>query len=497
MATGSIVNDRLPQTLTVRGAVASLTALVTVERVLIFWFAASPIASYYIRFPVDKSIVTFDRLVIAIAVVALLATAWAKATAGSGRAIVRVVQGCIATKFEVAWALVAAIALLNAAFLANDFPYALRLAVDTFALPLVMFHLARYHFDARGRGAYILLAAIGLAWLLFASGAYEFESGANLFQYKGSELVREGERRVNGPFAADSSYSIISLMVFVILLAAPNLFRLKKDRWARLLYAGGLIAAAAATLLPMFRSAAIALVGCLLIVKLGSKRKDTDATDRDVIEKRRPRRRFLSPEFRIRLTGFSPNRRLAAIVLAAILLAGAGALALGRLSATRRLADPRNVIGRLVTWRTAAAITLDNPVFGVGLANYQWAFDQRYFWDDEPVDELLDTPAANSPHSNLLWVASEMGVVAFLLYLVANIYLFMIGWRAFRRAQSTGARAAAAAFLALFLAYWVPGLTLASGYYSDLNLYFFFLTGLLSNGSLTADSSTEVCQTAA
>ena len=48
---------------------------------------------------------------------------------------------------------------------------------------------------------------------------------------------------------------------------------------------------------------------------------------------------------------------------------------------------------------------------------------------------------------------------------------------------------AAAAFIALFVAYWLPGLTLASGYYSDTNLYFFFLIGLLSNESLVSGSS--------
>ena len=105
---------------------------------------------------------------------------------------------------------------------------------------------------------------------------------------------------------------------------------------------------------------------------------------------------------------------------------------------------------------------------------------------------MLDTTAADSPHSNLLWVAAEMGVVAFLLYVIANAYLLLVGWRALRRAQSVRARAAAAAFIALFVAYWLPGLTLASGYYSDVNLYFFFLMGLLSNPSLTADSH-DVC----
>jgi O-antigen ligase len=125
-------------------------------------------------------------------------------------------------------------------------------------------------------------------------------------------------------------------------------------------------------------------------------------------------------------------------------------------------------------------MTRDNALFGVGLANYQWAFDQRYFWSDQSVDELLGTAAVDSPHSNVLWIASEMGVIACIVYVVANLYLLSSGWRAFRRARTEKARIAAAAYLAILVAYSLPGLTLASGYYSDLNLYCFFLLGLLS-----------------
>ncbi|MEN3331213.1 MAG: hypothetical protein V7641_578 [Blastocatellia bacterium] len=246
----------------VAASLLSFASLVSVEGLLIFWFVASPIASFYLRFPVDKSLVTFNRGVLALAVGLLMTRAWANHLQADRASRFTFT----ATKFEIAWAMVAAIALINAMFLSNDFTYALKLAVDTFCLPLVIFHLARYHFDARGRRHLIGLAAVALAWCLFVTGAYEFLTGANLFQYKGSELMREGERRVNGPFAADSSYAIICLLVFVLLQSAPKLFRLKPDKAARWFTIGALVAAAAGALLPMFRSAAFALVACWLIV---------------------------------------------------------------------------------------------------------------------------------------------------------------------------------------------------------------------------------------
>jgi O-Antigen ligase len=463
----------------VAASLSTLAALVSIEGLLLFWFAASPIASFYLRFPLDKSLVTFNRGVIALAVGLLIVKMWANHLDDERRSPIKFT----ATKFELAWAMVAAIALVNAAFLSNDFTYALKLAVDTFALPLVIFHLARYHFDGRGRHRAILLAAAALAWCLLAAGAYEFLTGANLFQYKGSELMREGERRVNGPFAADSSYAIVCLLVFVLLQSAPKLFRLKPDRAARIFTGGALVAAAVGALLPMFRSAAVALVACWIIVRFATVQRNAAAHINRADEL--SARAFTKPLFFAVLS----RRRVAASVVALILLVVSGGAAISLLSSSKRLANPRNVIGRLATWESAAAITIDNPLAGVGLANYQWAFDQRYFWSDQEADELLATAAVDSPHSNLLWVASEMGVIAFLLYTVANVYLFMLGWRALRRARTIAARAAAAACIAMFVAYWMPGLTLASGYYADANLYFFFLMGLLSNESLAAGSA--------
>src|SRR5215470_3694339 len=36
----------------------------SIEAVLIAWFATTPIASFYLRFPAEKSIITYDRAVI-------------------------------------------------------------------------------------------------------------------------------------------------------------------------------------------------------------------------------------------------------------------------------------------------------------------------------------------------------------------------------------------------------------------------------------------------
>jgi O-antigen ligase len=140
----------------------------------------------------------------------------------------------------------------------------------------------------------------------------------------------------------------------------------------------------------------------------------------------------------------------------------------------------------LATWEAAAEITLDNPVFGAGLGNYRDYFDATHYYADEPPEEVLDTRAVDSPHSNALWISSELGLTGFSMYIAANVYLLLMGWRAFKNAGDRRQRVTASCFLALVFAYWIPGLTLSSGYYSDVNLCFFFLTGALSSSFVSS-----------
>ena len=147
-----------------------------------------------------------------------------------------------------------------------------------------------------------------------------------------------------------------------------------------------------------------------------------------------------------------------------------------------RLTDSRTAFGRFATWQAAGEIALANPVFGVGLGNYGEYFDQTHYYSDEPIEEILESRAVDSPHSNVMWIGAELGLVGLALYLTANVCLFLTGWRTFKHAENSRQRAAAACAIALVVAYWIPGFTLTSGYYSDLNLYLFFLVGVLANG---------------
>jgi O-antigen ligase len=123
---------------------------------------------------------------------------------------------------------------------------------------------------------------------------------------------------------------------------------------------------------------------------------------------------------------------------------------------------------------------VERPLFGVGLTNYNEYFNRRYSRADQWQGAIADARPMAYPHSNALWIGAELGIVALAIYVVANLCLFVIGYRGWRRAETTRQKAAAGCFLALLAAYSIPGLTLTSGAYSDLNLYFFFFLGLIS-----------------
>jgi O-antigen ligase len=178
----------------------------------------------------------------------------------------------------------------------------------------------------------------------------------------------------------------------------------------------------------------------------------------------------------------------AAGMTAAAILFVAGTVVADSSSIAARLVNPRNLFSRVVSWQASARMALDSPVLGVGLWNFTEVFERQYSEENFSAERALNTRIAVGPHSNLVWVATELGFAGFAPYVAANVLLLLIGWRALGRARAAETRARAACFIALFAAYWIPGLVLASGAYSDLNLCFFFLLGLLSRPLLASAS---------
>jgi len=316
------------------GVAFLLAAPITIETVLLLWFATTPLASFYLRFPADRSIITYNRVVFALLVIVLILEsrpAFKRLTAFAGTATSTRPAIFSLSKFEVAWAFLSLLALASALAQANNVAYAARLAIDTFWLPLFAFHLSRKCFDLRTGGRWLLLCCMSLALFLFATGAFELATGIDLYQYKGAELVREGERRVNGPFPADSSFAIICLFLFLFLQTAPRLLRVCFDRAGRLVYLCATAAAGLGALLSLFRVVAFAMVICWVA---------------QFWHRRGGRKR----------AGFSRALALASLTALMLILIVGWLATLYPSRFGSRLANPRSVFGRLATWQAAAEV---------------------------------------------------------------------------------------------------------------------------------------------
>ncbi len=415
-------------------AAASIALSIRRPEILLgIWIASTPYASYVLRFPEERSILTFDRIVLAVVVVSLLS----RATARRGR-----LPGL--TLFEISWLAFCVVAFASALAVSTEKGLAFRTTADAFVLPLILFYALRVGLDARAGARPIFWGAVILGLSLPWIGLAEFVTARDVMAFKGASIFRTGIVRANGPFQTDNSYSIISALVGVFVAWLPRALGLKLDPSARRVSSLAQFTAYLAALVPIFRAIMGAIAGALALPFVLAGR----------------------------------IRTLARAGLVGLLLAIAAIPVIVPLSRTAtfqdRITDPSSAFSRLATYFAAADVIEDHPITGVGLTNYHEYFQQKFgtAWYID-VEAVADVGAEAYPHNNLLGVWAELGIFGVFFYAVAAVALAGLAWRR----RSVGA-------LALMVVYWVPGMFLESGVYSDLNLYYFAMLGVL-----LADSS--------
>jgi O-antigen ligase len=270
--------------------------------------------------------------------------------------------------------------------------------------------------------------------------------------YTGSGLLRANVVRANGPFASDNSYSIVSALVAVFLLWLPRALSLRLDRAATIAWIAAQLASGIAACTPLFRAVMVAMGAALAVPYALAGRV----------------------------------RTLARAALVAILVVAATAPLWLRASQSfvfqNRVTDPSSAFSRLATYKAAIDVIGDHPLAGVGLAQYRSYFAERFgtAWYID-VEEVSGVGAEDSPHNNLLGTWAELGLAGIVFYVLAGLAL---GWEAWRR------RSAAA--MALMLIYWIPGMTLQSGVYADLNLYYFGMLAVIFRAAEALDEKNAV-----
>jgi len=412
-----------------------------IDRALLCWAGLFPLG-YFALFPRERSIVTFERVVVLLAFLGLffitrgtlMRTPKALRLAGSACLVFIVVAGLTLMK-------------------SPDPLNSTRTLFDSYVQPLLFGWLVIAWFDVRGRLAETHAAVCLSSIICAAIAAGEMITKEDLLPVGQSVMFYAGGfPRPNGPFAANDTLALVGGFSFFFLLFLRAALGPELSAGRRMLHAVGIAAALGMALMPMFRSVAITL----LVVQLIEIFWEKEATRR---------------AWRV-----------------AFMLACVGVILIAPLFVSQSMIEDRssreNAYGRLAQFEQNLQVFLDHPVVGVGYLNFHdyVVGEPRYVSKYEGVSSL------DWPHNNLAEALAETGLLGFVPYVLMHALLFSAMWKL--RKQSPSAHLASKYLLYLFLTYWITGLTESSGHEFS-NIWYAFAVIVIYKYSVTEPDSTQ------
>ena len=404
---------------------------------VLVWVLIFPLGYYYLTFPTERSIFTFDRAVIGVLIVA--------SAFRTGRSRVPLPQGI---KYAgIAWTIFLVAVLTSLRHAGNPLGK-IKEFLDVFVFPALLawyviedFPLHRYLSKLH---VFTCLMAIYVA----AIGFVEFRTGLDLMPAHTSVFLVEetGLNRVNGPFATNNSFGLIGLVTLLFLVFLRRCIPGKMLVWQKMLHAGGFVAALATSVMPLFRSILVTLA--LIVILEFYKTKKVS----------------------VRFT-----------VIVALIFGTTSMLWFKKLAPDvfeYRVSDPSDVYARVAQQKQTLDMFLANPINGVGWGNY---IDAAYKFSDVSFKGVY---SVGSAHNTLGAILAETGILGFVPCIAAQFFLLRSFWR-LRRHGTQDAVLASNFGIYVFLAYWITGVSLSSGYYSDINMWYLFVIAVLWRFALT------------
>jgi O-antigen ligase len=408
-----------------------------VEPLILTWVLIFPLGYYFLSFPREQSIITLDRVLPLV-----LPLAISFGSPQSSDLVPRAIRPC-----AIAWTIFIVIAGASLVWSGNALTSG-RLLGDGFCLPALLGWGVIRNFNVRRyAGALHVLVSMMVVYVA-GIGAAEMVLKEDLLPLQGSALFFAGSLpRPNGPFYTNDSFAIIGLVALFLLLFLRSVLPDKLGFWRVAIHAVGVTASLAMGLMPMFRSVFITLLLILLLATLSTRKLS------------------------LRIAGF------------ALLLACSLSVCLFSLLAPDAYEDrsnPDNFYVRLAEQMQTLQVFSSHPVLGVGLGRFTDVVggDSRYLGTYHGIQSI------DSPHNNLGGILAETGLLGFIPYVAAQVLLVSVFWGV-RKRGTRDSQLAWTYFLSIFLCYWINGMTLASGYASDLNLWFIFAIAILYKYSIT------------
>jgi O-Antigen ligase len=399
--------------------------------VAILWVAIYPYCYYLFSFYVKRSIFTFDRALIALLVIEMFVVSRRATTAPSTHDIR--LSGCF-------WGLYLLLCLLT---LVGHNPVealpSYRMLIEGMMMPPILGLYAIRYFPLVKNLETTHLAACILGLGLGITGLIELTTDTDLFPYGSQPLYTDTQiLRADGPFEQPVVLSLVGMLAFFFIIYLRRLMPERLPLWRAVLHKGGSLASFGAALLPLNRGLIIALIPIAII---------------DFYSKHRLISRWVWTVF------------FGMVIFAA---------AFAKLHDPRlyddRVARPNNFYQRVAQQQETLRVVTQYPVFGVGIGLYHdvAASDPRYSTRWEGIQSM------NIPHNVVMTVLAEEGIIGFLCYIAAQAFLIRGMWK-IRHAYPPGWLA----FLYCILIYVLIGLDFATVYFSDINLFYVFVLGIL------------------
>jgi hypothetical protein len=244
--------------------------------------------------------------------------------------------------------------------------------------------------------------------------------------------------RVDGPFENSSVLSVIGVVGLFFITYSRRLIGSSLTSTQHLLHIIGLVASLASALMPMNRGLIIAVLVCASI---------------DYFAK--------APLI---------SRSLWNCLFAALFFAAVFAKLLYPGVFEDRVTGGDNFYQRIAQDVQTSEVIRDHPLMGVGFN----LFSATVIGDPRYAVQWGGFEAMNVPHNSILSVLAEEGGVGFLLYAGGQLYFIRAMWR-MRKVNRLGWQV----FLYCILVYIIFGFDVGIAYYSDLNLFYMFVLGII------------------
>jgi O-Antigen ligase len=400
---------------------------------VLLWVAVYPYCYYLLSFPAEHSIFTLDRAFILLLVLEMLI---ASRQATDTAPLTRDVR--ISGYLWVLYLLVCFLSLADHPVVAT-LPF-YRELVEGMLMPAVLGLYAMRYFPLIKSLQKLHTCACFLGIGLCITGLIELTTDIDLFPWKGSVPMFTDThiRRADGPFEQQIVLSVVAILAFFFILYLRKLMPARLTHQREMLHHVGWLAALGAALLPLNRG---------LILMLG-----IIAT----------------------IEWFSSHRLLPRAIWAGffgcVLVAGVTAMLLDPRLYNDRVSSPDNVYQRLAQHRETLHFVRENPYLGLGFGLYHEVATRN----PQNMAEWNGIESMNYPHNALMTVLSEEGLIGLIFYVGAQFFLIRAMWR-MRKAFAPGWLA----FLYCILIYILTGLDYATVYFSDINLFYLFILGVL------------------